>query len=85
MHLNEEEIMRVFCGKLIAVFKENCNDELLSKKDLCERILNMDINTAEAHIINQKGFPFVKVGSLKRYPKYAVEEWIKQNTEYVNY
>ena len=60
-------------------------DELLSKKELCERVLNMDINTAERHIINRKGFPYVMVGSLKRYPKKAVEVWIQENTEYVNY
>lgn len=60
-------------------------DELLSKKDLCERVLNMDINTAEAHIINRKGFPYVMVGTLKRYPKKAVEQWIKENTQYINY
>lgn len=60
-------------------------DELLSKKDLCGRVLNMDVNTAERHVINQKGFPYVMVGTLKRYPKKAVEEWIKENTQYTNY
>lgn len=60
-------------------------DELLSKKDLCGRVLNMDINTAEAHIINRRGFPYVMVGTLKRYPKKAVEQWIKENTQYINY
>lgn len=60
-------------------------DELLSKKDLCSRILNMDANTAERHVINRKGFPYVMVGNIKRYPKKAVEEWIQEQIEYTNY
>lgn len=60
-------------------------DELLSKKNLCSRILNMDANTAERHVINRKGFPYVMVGNIKRYPKKAVEEWIQEQTEYTNY
>lgn len=65
--------------------KEFETDELLSKKDLCRRVLNMDINTAERHVINREGFPYVLVGTIKRYPKKAVEEWIKENTRYTNY
>lgn len=71
--------------ELLAMAREDLNDELLSKKVLCERILKMNINTAEAHIINRKGFPYVMVGTLKRYPKKAVEQWIKENTQYINY
>lgn len=78
---SSEELANVF-KELIKTIE---NDELLSKKDLCERVLNMDVNTAEAHIINQKGFPYVVVGSLKRYPKKAVEEWIKENTKFIDY
>lgn len=71
--------------ELLATAREELNDELLTKKALCKRILNMDVNTAEAHILNQKGFPFVMVGSIKRYPKKAVEKWIQEKTEYINY
>lgn len=60
-------------------------DELLSRKELCERVLNMDVNTAERHVINRKGFPYVMVGSLKRYPKKAVEQWIQENTRFIDY
>lgn len=57
-------------------------EELLTKKDLCERILHCDENTAERHYLNKPFFPYVNQGTRKRYPKKQVEEWIKKNTHY---
>lgn len=59
------------------------HDELLTKEELCTRILLMDIKTAERHIMSRPKFPYLKVGSRKRYPKKAVEKWIEENTHYV--
>lgn len=59
------------------------HDELLTKDELCARILLMDIKTAERHIISKAKFPYLKVGNRKRYPKKAVEKWIEENTHYV--
>lgn len=59
------------------------HDELLTKDELCTRILLMDIKTAERHIISKAKFPYLKVGNRKRYPKKAVEKWIEENTHYV--
>lgn len=56
------------------------HNELLTKKELCERILRCDIKTAEMHIINKPNFPYIWVGDKKRYPKNQVEEWIATNT-----
>lgn len=58
------------------------DDELLSKKELCERILKCDTNTADKHILYQKDFPFIEIGSQRKYPKRKVEEWIHKNTKY---
>lgn len=58
------------------------DDELLSRKEVSERILKCDVNTADKYFLYQKGFPYVEVGSTRRYPKRKVEEWIKNNTKY---
>lgn len=55
---------------------------LLTKKDLCTKVLNCDVKTAEKYFINQEGFPFVWVGERKRYPLKEVEHWLKQRTIY---
>lgn len=59
------------------------HDELLTKEELCSKMLLMDIKTAERHIISKPKFPYLKVGNRKRYPKKAVEKWIEENTHYV--
>lgn len=60
------------------------DDELLTRKELCERILNCDVDTAEKHYINRNGFPYMYRGQYKVYPKKAVEEWIQKNTHYTD-
>lgn len=58
------------------------DDELLTKKELCERILKCDVNTADKHFLYQEGFPYMEIGNTRRYPKRQVEEWIKKNTKF---
>lgn len=58
------------------------DDELLSRKEVSERILKCDVATADKYFLYQSGFPYVEVGNQRRYPKRQVEEWIKQNTKY---
>lgn len=59
------------------------DDELLTKKDLCERILKCDTKTADEFFLYKKGFPFVEFGKNgRRYPKREVEKWIRKNTKF---
>lgn len=59
------------------------DDELLTKKELCERILKCDVKTADDFFIYKKGFPYVDFGkNSRRYPKRQVEEWIRKSTKY---
>ena len=58
------------------------DDELLTKKELCERILKCDVNTADKYFLYEKGFPYIEIGSTRRYPKRQVEEWIKKSTKF---
>lgn len=58
------------------------DDELLSRKEVSERILKCDVVTADKYFLYQSGFPYVEIGNQRRYPKRQVEEWIKQNTKY---
>lgn len=55
---------------------------LLGRKEICEQVLNCSVDTADKHFLYKKGFPYVMVGSQRRYPKKAVEKWIRENTEY---
>ena len=60
----------------------NLVNKLLTKKELCREILNMDVKTAEKQILYQDGFPFIRVGKRKLYPLKEVNEWISERTEY---
>lgn len=62
--------------------KKYLDDELLTKTDLCKRILHVDVGTADKYFVNKKGFPYIQVGKQKRYPKKAVMEWMANNTLY---
>lgn len=55
---------------------------LLGRKEICDQVLNCSVDTADKHFLYKKGFPYVMVGSQRRYPKKAVEKWIRENTEY---
>ncbi|MDN6409280.1 MAG: hypothetical protein L0J76_04110 [Tetragenococcus halophilus] len=63
-------------------YVQKSDDELLTRKELCERILNCNVETAEKYYLNQDNFPFMYRGNQKIYPKRAVEEWIQNNTHY---
>lgn len=58
------------------------DEELLTRKEVSERILKCDVKSADRHFLYQPGFPYVNIGNQRRYPKRKVEEWIKQNTKY---
>lgn len=60
------------------------DDELLTKKELCERILNCNVETADRYYINQPNFPYMWRGNQKLFPKKAVEKWIQNNTHYTD-
>lgn len=64
------------------IYLRDETQELLTKKDLCERVLHCDVNTAELHYINKKGFPYLMQGTMKKYPKKQVEEWINKHVRY---
>lgn len=50
--------------------------QLLTRKELCEQVLNIDVNTFDDHFRYQPGFPSFKDGKLTRYYVPAVHEWI---------
>ena len=58
------------------------DEELLTKKELCERILRCDVDVADKYVLNQPKFPYIWMGKRKRYPKKQVERWIEENTHY---
>ena len=67
-------------SKIITIQRED--EELLTKKELCERILRCDEESAELHFLNKPSFPYIWFGNRKRYPKKLVEKWIEDNTHY---
>lgn len=75
LKVNESEDM-------IIKYVQRDDDELLTRKELCERILNCDVDTANKYYINRSDFPYMYRGNQKIYPKRAVEEWIEKNTHY---
>lgn len=59
------------------------NEELLTRKEVCERILKCDVDTGDTYFLYAKGFPYVEFGKKgRRYPKKQVEKWIIENTKY---
>lgn len=60
------------------------DDELLTRKELCDRILNCDVKTANRYYLNEPDFPYMYRGNQKVYPKKAVEKWIQNNTHYTD-
>ena len=59
-------------------------DKLLTKKELTETILNCGYDTANTFFVNRADFPRIELITAEtksvRYPKKAVEQWIKDNT-----
>lgn len=55
---------------------------LLGRKEVCDQVLKCSVDTADKHFLYKKGFPYVMVGSQRRYPKKAVEKWIRENTKF---
>ncbi|KRN62745.1 helix-turn-helix domain-containing protein [Carnobacterium maltaromaticum] len=77
------KIMEIMMPKLLGMMKEQLDtDELLTAKEVTDRILKCCDKTAQAHFLNRKGFPYLDFGEKgRRYPKKAVEEWIVKNTK----
>ena len=66
-----------------AVESTYTDDELLTRKEVCERILKCDANTADKYFLYKEGFPYVDFGEKsRRYPKRQVEKWIAENTKH---
>lgn len=89
--INEEAIFQqvketsILCfSRLVEELKESIiqnleDEELLTAKELCERILKCSKNTADKYYLNNASFPFIQQGNERRYPKKAVEKWISEN------
>lgn len=77
------KIFELMLPKLFDLVKTNIsNEELLSKKELCKEILKCDENTADRYFLNSKGFPYIEMGSRRKYPRKQVELWISKNTRF---
>lgn len=78
-----DKMMVLMFPKVLELFKVELSDEeLLTKKELAERILKCTVDTAEKHYIFKKGFPYIEQGEGRKYPKKLVEKWIAENSKY---
>lgn len=70
--------------QIVSLTKSNLSKEelLISKKELCEDILKCDEHTAEKYFLKTKGFPYVEIGSRRKYPRKQIETWIAENTHF---
>lgn len=59
-------------------------DEILTRREVAERILRCSVDTADKYYLYKPGFPYIQRGNERVYPKKAVEKWISENTEYNN-
>lgn len=76
-----------FLELTLPIIKESLESELegevlLGRKEVCDQVLNCSVDTADKHFLYKKGFPYVMVGNQRRYPKKAVEKWIRDNTKF---
>lgn len=82
-----EWIAKKFLELAMPLIKQSLESELegevlLGRKEICDQVLNCSVDTADKHFLYKKGFPYVMVGNQRRYPKKAVEKWIRESTEY---
>lgn len=80
-------IAKHFAELALPIIKQVLNSEiegevLLTRKEICQQVLNCSVDFADKHFLYKKGFPYMMVGSSRRYPKKAVEKWIHENTNY---
>lgn len=64
----------------VLILKNFEDEELLTKKELCDRILKCSVTTADMHYFNDPTFPCIEINKYKRYPKKAVEKWIDKKS-----
>lgn len=55
---------------------------LLGRKEICQQVLNCSVDFADKNFLYKPGFPYMMVGSSRKYPKKAVEKWIHENTKF---
>lgn len=78
-----EKVIEISLPVIKDTLKSDIEGEvLLSRNEVCDQVLNCSVDTADKHFLYKKGFPFVMVGSSRKYPKKAVEKWIRENTVY---
>lgn len=53
---------------------------MLSKAQMAEHIFNVSPQTLDAHIINRKDFPKLKIGERILFPRDQVIDWIRKQT-----
>jgi len=77
-------MFEIMLPKILELLQQHLDaDVLLKKYEVCDVILNCDEGTADDHFLNAPGFPYVDFGKKsRRYPKKAVEKWIKDNTKF---
>lgn len=82
-----EWIANKFLDLALPIIKKSLESELegevlLGRKEICDQVLNCSVDTADKHFLYKEDFPYVMVGSQRRYPKKAVEKWIRDNTKF---
>lgn len=62
--------------------KINTDEELLTRKEVAERIFKCDVKTFDKFYRYAPGFPKITKEGSEKYPKKLVEKWIHENTQY---
>lgn len=66
-----------------AIENSSGDEEMLTRKEVSERIFKCDVTTFDSNYRYAPGFPkFITNGGGERYPKKLVEKWIHENTQF---
>lgn len=81
-----ESFLQKMVGKVInallpVLHDRLLGDDLLTRQELADW-LKMTPKSADENFIFKKGFPYVMIGTKKRYWKRAVIKWIDENQQY---
>lgn len=52
------------------------NCQLLNRKDLCDKVLHIGVNTFDDNLRYEPDFPSVMIGNREKYYVPAVHEWL---------
>lgn len=60
------------------------NPELITQKELAENVLHVSVHSVDKYFTSEPDFPFVMVGSKRRYYVPAVHKWLMNHQVTMN-